>query len=240
MSIKYQRVLLKISGEGFSGAGNVGISADDLKSMAEQIIELHHLGVQIAVVSGAGNLVRGATLSESVGLQRATADQMGMLATVINSLALQDTLTSLGVPAKVFSASGITSICETFRPNQAMEYLEKNHVVILAGGTGNPFFTTDTCASLRAAEIQANLLIKATKVDGVYDTDPVTNPSAKRYEKLSFTEVLNQNLGIMDLSAIVMCKEYNIDIVVCNLMKNGTVCRVVQGETAGTLISNSC
>lgn len=239
MSIKYRRVLLKISGEGFCGTGNVGILADDLNSLAGQIVELHHLGVQVAVVTGAGNLVRGATLSANTGLQRSTADQMGMLATVINSLALQDALVSHGVPTRVLSASGITLVREIFRPDLAKDYLDQDQVVILAGGTGNPFFTTDTCASLRAAEIDAELVIKATKVDGVYDSDPVKNPNAKRYDKLTFADVLKQNLGVMDLPAIMMCKDNDIDIIVCNLMDNGAVLRVVSGEMAGTLISNS-
>lgn len=238
--LKYRRVLLKISGEGFSGTGNLGISADGLGKITSQIIDLHRQHVQIAIVVGAGNLVRGADLSESVGLKRTTADQMGMLATVINSLALQDALEAQGIATEVLCAQGITSICEPFRPKQAVGYLEQNHIVILAGGTGNPFFTTDTCAALRAAEIQAHLLIKATKVDGVYDSDPAGNASAHLYEKLTFTDVLNRDLRIMDHPAISICKENNIDIIVCNLMKDGTVCRVAQGEPAGTLITNQC
>ncbi len=236
--LKYHRVLLKVSGEGLSGTGGFGISSESLEVLSKQILELHQMGVQVAVVTGAGNLLRGSAISESTGIQRATADQMGMLATAINCLALGDCLESQGASVKVLSASQITSLCEPFKNKSAIEYLASGHIVILAGGTGNPFLTTDTCAALRAAEIQADLIVKATKVDGVYNADPMKDASAKMYEKLSFTDVINQDLKVMDVAAIAMCRQSNIDVVVCNLMKQGTVCRVVQGEAVGTLISN--
>ena len=236
--LKYQRVLLKISGEGFCGTGGFGIDSAEINVIADQIAELVRLGVQVGIVSGAGNLIRGVTLSQQAGLNRATADQMGMLATVINSIALQDTLESKGVATRVMSAIQMSAICEPFIRGRAIRHLEKGRVIILAGGTGNPFFTTDTCASLRAAEIQADVIIKATKVDGVYDSDPMKNPDAKMFERLSFVEVLENDLRVMDHSAISMCRENNIDIVVCNLMKPGSVARVLAGEKLGTVISN--
>ncbi len=236
--LKYQRVLLKISGEGFCGTGGFGIDSTEINVIADQIAELVRAGAQVGIVSGAGNLIRGATLSQQAGLNRATADQMGMLATVINSIALQDTLESKGVATRVMSAIQMSAICEPFIRGRAIRHLEKGRVIILAGGTGNPFFTTDTCASLRAAEIQADVIIKATKVDGVYDSDPMKNPDAKMFERLSFVEVLENDLRVMDHSAISMCRENNIDIVVCNLMKPGSVARVLAGEKLGTVISN--
>jgi uridylate kinase len=234
---KYKRVLLKISGEGFCEEGGSGIGAQAVGRLVTVFSELRETGVQIAVVNGAGNLVRGAALSEKCGLTRSTADQMGMLATVINSLALQDALKSAGVPTKVVSAPNITSVCEPFRAGQAISDLEAGHIVILAGGTGNPFFTTDTCAALRCAEIQGDLLIKATKVDGVYDMDPVNNPQAKLYQRLTYSQILREDLKVMDHAAVTICRESHIDIVVCNLMSDGVVKKVFAGEESGTLIS---
>jgi len=235
--LKYKRVLLKISGEGLSGAGGFGIKSEDINDVARQITELHEMSVQVAVVVGAGNLVRGATLSKETAINRATADQMGMLATVINALALQDVLEAHGVVGKVLSAVEMNSVCELFVSKRAIEYLEAGRIIILAGGTGNPFFTTDTCAALRASQIQADVLIKATKVDGVYSADPVKDPNAKIYDKLSYAEVLQNDLGIMDHSAISLCRNNNVDIMVCNLMKPGTIARVLHGEKIGTIIS---
>ncbi len=234
--LKYKRVLLKISGEGLSGTGSFGISGEAINILADQIVELCNLGVEPGVVVGAGNLLRGQTLSQQTTIHRATADQMGMLATVINSLALQDVLESKGISTRVMSAVEMSSVCEPFIRRRATKHLEDGRVIILAGGTGNPFFTTDTCASLRAAEIQADVLIKATKVDGVYDKDPVTNPDAKMYHKLSFEQVISDNLKVMDHTAITMCLDNNIDVVVCNLMKPGTVADVVMGHEIGTII----
>ena len=237
--LKYRRVLLKISGEGFCGPGGFGICAKELETVAGQISELAALGVETAVVVGAGNLVRGATLSEQTHVHRATADEMGMLATVMNAIALQDALERLETPTRVLSAIGVTAICEPFIHRRAVRHLEKGRVVILAGGTGNPFFTTDTCAALRAAEIQADVLVKATKVDGVYSADPVEDPDAKMYEQLTYAQVFQDELGVMDQAAISLCRDNAIDIVVCNLMKPGTMMRVANGEDVGTLISRA-
>lgn len=237
--LKYGRILLKISGEGLSGTGGTGLSSTDLEHTAAQITELFQMGVQVGVVIGAGNLVRGATLSKTVGLHRVTADQMGMLATVINALALQDVLETQGTPTRVLSAIGITALCEPFIRRRALKHLENGRVIVLAGGTGNPFFTTDTCAALRAAEIQANVLVKATKVDGVYSEDPAKNPQAIFYDKLTFDDVLRQHLAVMDQSAVAMCRENNIDIIVCNLMKGGAIAKIARGELVGTLVTQA-
>lgn len=235
--LKYKRILLKISGEGLSGTGGFGLDPDDLNSVAAQIVELVKMGVQPAVVVGAGNFIRGAVLSGKTPIQRVSADHMGMLATVINALALRDTLENQGAPTRVLSAIKMTGICEPFVRDAAIEHLRNGRVVILAGGTGNPFFTTDTCAALRALEIQADVLVKATKVDGVYSADPVRDPNAKKYDKLSYTKVLQHDLRVMDHTAISLCRENKINILVCNLMKPGTVKRVAQGEKIGTLIT---
>lgn len=235
--LKYKRVLLKISGEGLSGTGAFGISGNAINILADQILELSNLGVQPAVVVGAGNLLRGETLSNQTSIHRATADQMGMLATVINSLALQDVLESKGLSTRVMSALEMNSVCEPFIRRRAQKHLEDGRAIILAGGTGNPFFTTDTCASLRAAEICADVLIKATKVDGVYNADPVEDPTATMYKKLSFDEVIRDNLKVMDQTAMTMCRDNDIDVIVCNLMKPGTVSKVITGYSVGTLIT---
>lgn len=235
--LKYKRILLKISGEGFCNQqGGFGLDGKALAELAGQIRELSKTGVQTAIVVGAGNFVRGATVSRQSSIHRVTADQMGMLATVINSIALQDVLESLGTPTRVLSAVSITAICEPFIRRRAIKHLESGRVVVLAGGTGNPFFTTDTCAALRASELGADVLIKATKVDGVYSSDPVQDSTARFFESLTFSEVLENDLRIMDHSAVSLCRDNHIDIVVCNLLKPGTITRVVQGETAGTVI----
>jgi len=235
---KYKRVLLKLSGEGFCEAGSWGIESEPLKRTVETVIELVNLGVEVALVNGAGNLMRGSELTESVGVQRTTGDHMGMLATVMNSLALGDALNAAGIETRVMAAAGVTSLCETFKANVAQRYLSQGKVIICTGGTGNPFFTTDTCAALRGAETKAELVIKATKVDGVYDSDPAKNPNAKLYSKLSFATVLQEDLKVMDHAAISLCRDNNIDIIVCNMMLPGVVTKVVLGETVGTLVSN--
>jgi len=235
--LKYKRVLLKISGEGFCGAGGFGLASDKLEMIAAQIKELQDLHAETAVVVGAGNFVRGTTLCQQGCVHRVTGDQMGMLATVINGIALQDALETQGLRTRVISAVGITAVCEPFIRRRAVRHLEKGRVIVLVGGTGNPFFTTDTCAALRASEIQADVLIKATKVDGVYSADPVKEADAKKYDKLSYDEVLQQNLEIMDRSAVSLCQDNKIDIIVCNLMAEGTVSRVARGEHLGTLIT---
>lgn len=237
--LKYRRILLKVSGEGFCGPGGFGIEAEPLENLAAQIGELARLGVQPAVVVGAGNLVRGVTLSRNTGIHRVTGDQMGMLATAINAIALQDVLESVGISTRVLSAVSITAICEPFIRRRAIKHLECGRVVILAGGTGNPFFTTDTCAALRAAEIQAEVLIKATKVDGVYSADPEADETAQKYESLTFAEAIGRKLRIMDQSALTMCQDNQIDIVVCNLRKHGSIARIAQGERLGTLITET-
>jgi len=235
--LKYKRILLKISGEGFSGTGNFGLSGDEIGGLATQISELIQLGAQPAVVVGGGNLVRGKSLSEKTSVHRVTADQMGMLATVINAIALQDILETQGTATRVLSAIEVASICEPFIRRRAIRHLEKGRVIILAAGTGNPFFTTDTCAALRASEIGAEVLIKATKVDGVYSADPIKDAQAKKYDRLSYREFVHNDLQVMDHAAISLCEQNQIDILVCNLMKPGTVKRVAQGEEVGTLIS---
>lgn len=237
--LKYKRILLKISGEGFCNQSGFGLDGKALEELAGQINQLSQMGVQCAIVVGAGNFVRGATLSSQSSVHRVTADQIGMLATVINSIALQDVLESLGTPTRVLSAISITSICEPFIRRRAIKHLESGRVVVLAGGTGNPFFTTDTCAALRASELAADVLIKATKVDGVYSSDPVKDTSAQLFETLTFSDVLEKDLRVMDHSAITLCQENHIDIVVCNLLKRGTITRVVRGESTGTVISSA-
>ena len=235
--LKYKRILLKISGEGLSGGG-IGLDPSEINDVCRQISDLSKAGLQVALVCGAGNIIRGATLNSNGAIHRVTADQMGMLATVINSLALTDTLTSMGTPAVCLSAVEMHAVCDRFNSKRAIALLEEGKIVVLAGGTGNPFFTTDTCAALRAVEIDADVVIKATKVDGVYSADPVKDPSAKLYDELTFEQVLRDDLKVMDHSAITLCKENNVDIIVCNLMKTGTVERVVKGENAGTRVTN--
>jgi len=235
--LKYKRMLLKISGEGFCKAGGFGLDGEALTGIAAQINQLRDMGVQPAVVVGAGNFVRGATLSSQANIHRVTADQMGMLATVINALALQDVLESSGTPTRVMSAIEVSAVCEPFIRRRAIKHLENGRVVVLAAGTGNPFFTTDTCAALRASEIQAEVLIKATKVDGVYSADPVKDAEAKLYNRISYSDVLDMDLRVMDHSAVSLCKENDIDIIVCSLLESGTMARVACGEKIGTLIT---
>ena len=234
----YQRILLKLSGEAFLGGRHYGIDPVIIKRVAGEIAEVVGLGVQVGLVIGAGNIFRGAGLAE-VGVDRVTGDQMGMLATVINALALQDALERAGVTARVMSALPIHDVCEDYIRRRAVRHLEKGRVVILAAGTGNPFFTTDTAASLRAIEIGADVLIKATKVDGVYSADPAIDPSATRYGALSFDQVLSDKLQVMDATAIVMCRDNDLPLVVFNFNHPGDLVRVVCGETLGTAVANN-
>jgi len=234
---KYKRVLLKLSGESFCKPGGFGIDGPSLQSIAERIARLAKLVPQVAVVIGGGNFLRGATFSQTSRIPRTTADYMGMLATVINACALQETLEQIGQPTRVLSAIEVSAICEPFVKRRAIRHLEKGRVAILAGGTGNPFFSTDTCAALRAAEIGAELMIKATKVDGVFTDDPVKNPDAKMIESLTYQDVLGQNLKIMDPAAISLCRENNIPIVVLNIFKEGNITLAIEGRRVGTLIS---
>jgi len=238
-NLKYHRVLLKISGEGLCDTGGYGFSTVALQTIAGQIHELREMGAQPAIVIGAGNILRGANLSSEIGIHRVTGDQMGMLATVMNAIALQDVLEAAGTPTRVLSAINVSQICEPFIRRRAIKHLEVGRAIILAGGTGNPFFTTDTCAALRASEIQADVLIKATKVDGVYSADPVKEPDANLYDRLTYEDVLAQNLKVMDHPAITLCRENSIDIIVCNLRREGTMARVVRGETVGTTITRA-
>ena len=235
--LTYQRVLLKISGEGLSGTGGVGLEDAEIDKLATELADVANTGAQLAVVVGGGNLVRGAQLCSKTAIQRVTGDQMGMLATVINALALRDTLEARAIPSRVLAAFRVGTICEPFIRARAIQHLEKGRVVILAGGTGSPFFTTDTGASLRASEIGADLLIKATKVDGVFSDDPVKNHDAKLYDHLTFSEILRDNLRVMDHASITMCRDNAIDVVVCNLMKPGTVAAAVRGESVGTRVT---
>jgi len=232
-----RRVLLKLSGESFAKPGSFGIDADELAVIAQEVADAATQGTQLAVVVGGGNIIRGAQLAAAGHIEQATADYMGMLGTVINALALREKLLTLGVPSRVLSALEVRSVAEPFIRGRAIRHLEKGRVVILAAGTGNPFFTTDTCASLRARELECSMLLKATKVDGVYDCDPAKNPGAKRYETLRFDEAIEKQLGVMDLTAMAMCREHNIPVVVFDFKKSGNIRRVVGGERIGTLVS---
>ena len=233
---RYNRVLLKLSGQSFCKPEGFGVDGPALQSIAERIREICKFGPQVAVVVGAGNFLRGEHFSEVSGIPRNTADYMGMLATIINACALQETLEKLGQPTRVLSAIEVAAMCEPFIRRRALRHLEQGRVAILAGGTGNPFFTTDTCAALRASELEAEVLVKATKVDGVYSDDPEKNPDAKMFEKLSYSDVLEKNLRVMDHSAISLCRDNNIKIIVLNIFKQGNITRAICGEQVGTSI----
>jgi len=235
---RYSRVLLKLSGEALAPAAGLGIDPQVLSRIAAEIKEVTDLGVQVAVVIGAGNLMRGASY-EARGMDRTTADHMGMLATVINSLALQDALERAGATTRVMSAIDMQAVCEPYIRRRAIRHLEKGRVVIFAAGTGNPYFTTDSAASLRALEIGAEVILKASHtVDGVYDRDPLKEPGAHRFDRLTFSEVLSRNLQVMDSTAISMCRDNNLPIIVFNLRKPGNIRRAVMGETIGTWVGS--
>lgn len=233
----YRRVILKISGESFARPGEFGIDPDELALIASEISDAAQHGTEIAVVVGGGNIIRGAVLADRGQVHQATADYMGMLGTVINGLALKEALESIGREARVMTALNLSSVAEPFIRGRALRHLEKGRVAILAAGTGNPFFTTDTCAALRGAELGADILLKATKVDGVYDDDPLTNPNAKRFETLSMKEALERGLGVMDLTALSMCVERKLAVLVFDFKAAGNIRRAVTGETIGTLIT---
>jgi len=233
--LAYHRAVLKISGEGFGAAGQ-GIVLDEVESIATRIKRVNALGVELAIVVGGGNLIRGGELTR-LGVNRATADHMGMLGTVINALALQDALERENVETRVPTAIAMHDVAEPYIRRRCIRHLEKGRVVILAAGTGSPIFTTDSAAALRANEIKADVLMKATKVDGVYSADPMDEPSAERFEKLAYMDVLNKQLGVMDPTAVTLCMESSIPIVVFNLKKQGNIERVFQGEQIGTVIS---
>jgi uridylate kinase len=231
----YNRILLKLSGEALMGKYEYGIDPAILDSIAKDVKELNQTGVQVAMVIGGGNIFRGVSLA-SEGMDRVTADHMGMLATVINALALQDAMERQGLVVRVMSALSIHNVCEDYIRLRAIRHLEKNRVVVFAAGTGNPFFTTDTAASLRGIEIGADVVAKGTKVDGVYSADPVKDPTAKRYDKLNYDQVIEQKLAVMDTTAIVLCRDNEIPIRVFDMTKPGALMRVVQGEDEGTLV----
>lgn len=233
----YKRILLKLSGEVLLGESSFGIDTDVLKFVAEEIRNVRTLDVQIGVVIGGGNIFRGVEASAR-GIDRASADYMGMLATVMNSLALQNALENQGIPTRVQSAIEMKEIAEPFIKRRAMRHLEKGRVVIFACGTGSPYFTTDTAASLRAMEMQADVILKATKVDGVYDKDPVKEKDARMFNKISYTEVLTKNLKVMDSTAVSMCRDNNLPLVVFNLEKKGNIRGVVCGKPIGTIIGS--
>jgi len=235
-ALLYKRVLLKISGEGFCEEGGFGIDQHELENIANQCIDVAKMGVQLAIVVGGGNFIRGATFAETGHIPRATADYMGMLGTVLNAVALQETMEKFGQPTRVQSAISVYSIAEPFIRRRAVRHLEKGRVVILAAGTGNPFFTTDTCAALRSAEIGADVLLKATKVDGIYSADPKKDPSAKLFTEITYKQVHQDQLGVMDLTAITLAMERKIPLVVFNLKKPGNIVRVLKGEAVGTKI----
>src|SRR3954470_9188833 len=233
---KYGRILLKVSGEALGGEGALGICPEAIHEMARQIREVREMGVDVVIVVGGGNIFRGLQGSEK-GIERATGDYMGMLGTVINALALQDALEKQGVPTRVQSAIAMSQVAEPFIRRRAVRPLEKGRVVIFGGGTGNPYFSTDTTAALRAAEVGADVILKATKVDGVYDSDPKKNPSAKRFEKISYLEALQKQLKVMDATAFSLCMDKKMPIIVFDMFKEENLARVVRGKKVGTVVS---
>ena len=233
---KYRRILLKISGEMLAGDQGYGIQHPVLDNLASEITEVVSMNVEVAIVIGGGNIFRGLGAAAS-GMERASADYMGMLATVLNALALQNSLEAKNISTRVLSAIEMRQLAEGYIRRRAIRHLEKKRVVIFAAGTGNPYFTTDTAAALRAMEIGAEVIMKGTKVDGVYDADPVTHPTAKRFNKLSFLTVLNKNLRVMDATAISLCMDNNLPVIVFNLTNSGNIQRVLQGDNIGTLVS---
>jgi uridylate kinase len=233
---KYRRILLKLSGEALGGAQGFGINAAEIQSMAEQVREVRDLGVQVVIVLGGGNIFRGLAGSEK-GIERATGDYMGMLATIINSLALQDALEKIGVATRVQTAIAMPQVAETFIRRRAVRHLEKGRVVIFGGGTGNPYFSTDTAAALRATEIGAEVILKATKVDGIYDSDPKKNPKAKRFSQITYLDELQKQLKVMDSTAFSLCMDNKMPIIVFDLFKPHNLKQVVMGAAVGTIVT---
>lgn len=236
MTLKYKRVLLKVSGEAFSAPGGYGIDPEKVEDLALKIKRIKEIGVQVAVVTGAGNIWRG-SIGIKAGMDRATADYMGMMATALNGLALQDALERNGVDTRMQTAIEMKEVAEPYIRRRALRHLEKGLVVILSCGTGNPFFTTDTAGALRAMEVDAEVMIKATKVDAIYDSDPMKNPDARRFSQLSYLEALNLGIQVMDSTALTLCMDNQMPIIVTNLWKEGTIERIVYGEEVGTLVS---
>ncbi|HSV96292.1 MAG TPA: UMP kinase [Spirochaetota bacterium] len=235
-NLKYRRIVVKISGEALAGEDRFGINPETVKRIAREIAEVYRLGVQVAVVVGGGNIFRG-SVGKELGMEQATGDYMGMLATVINALAMQDALEKLGTPTRVMTALEMRAVAEPYIRRRAIRHLEKNRVVILSAGTGNPFFTTDTAAGLRAIEIGAEVLMKATKVDGVYDSDPEKNSGARKIDAIGYLEVIERQLRVMDLTAISLCMDNHLPIIVFNLLDEDSIRKAVTGHTIGTTIS---
>ena len=236
MTQQYKRILLKLSGEALMGDNDFGIDSDILSQTATEVVNQQKSGTQIALVIGGGNIFRGAGLAQG-GIDRVSADQMGMLATVMNALAMQDSIKKLGVNCRIMSALKIDQLGEEFSALKAREYLDQGDIVIFAAGTGNPYFTTDTAASLRAIEIKADLLLKATKVDGIYDSDPMKNSDAVRYDQLSFNEAISKELGVMDLTAMVLCRENKMPLCVFNMFETGALESIINGnKSTGTIV----
>jgi uridylate kinase len=234
--LRYRRVLLKLSGEALMGSGSFGIDPEVVRVLSDEIASVHALGVELALVVGGGNIFRGVKAA-SAGMDRVSGDHMGMLATLINSLALQDQLEQRGIQTRVLSAIEIRQVAEPFIRRRAIRHLEKGRVIILAAGTGNPYFTTDSAAALRAMEVKAEVLLKATKVDGVYSADPVSNPDATKFPRITYREVLERNLKVMDATAISLCMDNKLPIVVFNIRQDGNIRRVIHGEPIGTVVS---
>ena len=233
--MKFRRILLKLSGEALMGREDYGIDPEVIGRLAREIIEAQQAGVEVGLVIGGGNIFRGAGLAAG-GMDRVTGDHMGMLATVMNALAMQDALEKLGSKVRVMSALKINEVCEDFIRRRAIRHLEKGRIVLFAAGTGNPFFTTDSAAALRAVEVGADLLLKATKVDGVYDSDPKKNPDAHRYEQLGYEEVIARNLQVMDTAAIALCRDHEMPLRIYDMTKAGNLMRILRGEAVGTLV----
>jgi len=235
-AVKFKRVLLKISGEMLGGSAGYGLEVDTLDYIAQEVKAVHELGAEVAIVVGGGNFVRGSAFSESGGINRTVADHMGMMGTIMNGLALQSAIEKAGIPTRVQSALDISAVAEPFIRRRAIRHMEKGRVVVFAGGTGNPYFTTDTASVLRALEIDADVLLKATKVDGVYNKDPRKHADAVKYDNLSFTDAIDQKLAVMDQTAFTMCREHGMPVVVLDLLKSGGMARAVKGEMEGTLV----
>lgn len=233
--MKYKRILLKLSGEALSGDQGFGITADVINQLAREVVELHKTGTEIAIVVGGGNIHRGVSGSTQ-GMDRSTSDYMGMMATVINALALQDTLERSGLYTRVMSAIDMQEVAEPYIRRRAVRHLEKKRIVIFAAGTGNPYFTTDTTAALRANEINADVIFKATKVDGIYDKDPMKYKDAKKFDELSYIDVLNKEITVMDSTAITLCMDNGMDIIVFNIFEDGNILKALKGEKIGTIV----
>lgn len=239
MGIAYKRVLLKLSGEALMGNLGYGIDPTIVQEIAQEVAEVVHCGIQVAIVVGGGNIFRGVK-GAAAGMDRATADYIGMIATVMNAMTLQDALEKVGIQTRVQSAIAMQEVAEPYIRRRAIRHLEKGRVVVFGAGSGNPFFTTDTTAALRAAEIDADAIFKATKVDGIYDSDPKVNPDAKRYQSITYSHVLAHDLRVMDGTAIALCKENNIPIIVFDLSVRGNINRAVMGESVGTIVGGNC